>query len=77
MVRIFLLFQCSQLAFLVLEDVREESRICGKKSFLYQDSDFLVFLVVFVCGGYGKKMKSSKKFANFLILAILRVKSLR
>lgn len=77
MVRIFLLFQSSQLAFLVLEDVREESRICGKKSFLYQDSDFLVFLVVFVCGGYEKKIKSSKKFANFLILAILRVKSLR
>ena len=49
----------------------------GKNSFLLQDSDFLVFLVVFVCGGYGKKMKSSKKFANFLILAILRVKSLR
>jgi hypothetical protein len=77
MVRIFLLFQSLQLAFLVLEDVREESRICGKKSFLYQDSDFLVFLVVFVCGGTGKKMKSSKKFANFAILAILRVKSLR
>lgn len=55
----------------------EESRICGKKRFLYQDSDFLVFLVVFVCGGYEKKIKSSKKFANFLILAILRVKSLR
>ena len=49
----------------------------GKNSFLLQDSDFLVFLVVFVCGGYEKKIKSSKKFANFLILAILRVKSLR
>lgn len=43
MVWIFLLFQCSQLAFLVLEDVSEEIRICGKKRFLYQDSDFLAF----------------------------------
>ena len=65
------------MLFLVLEDVSEGSRICGKKSFLYQDSDFLVFLVLFVCGGTGKKMKSPKKFANFAILAILKVKSLR
>lgn len=48
-----------------------------KKGFSIRILIFLVFLVVFVCGGYGKKMKSPKKFANFLILAILRVKSLR
>ena len=65
------------MLFLVLEDVSEESRICGKKRFLYQDSDFLAFLAVFVRRGNEKKMKSPKKFANFLILAILRVKSLR
>ena len=65
------------MLFLVLEDVSEGSRICGKKRFLRQDSDFLAFLAVFVRGGTGKKMKSPKKFANFAILAILRVKSLR
>ena len=64
MVRIFLLFQSLQLAFLVLEDVREESRICGKKRFLYQDSDFFSLFSRFCLWRIWKEDEKSKKICK-------------